>query len=209
GFSPLPTPHPRIFQHTWVRASSQCYLTFTLDMGISHGFGSTTAYSSPYLDSLSLRLRVFHLTLHTIVTRRSMLQKVRRHAKIALRLLVGTRFQVLFHPLPGYFSPFPHGTGSLSVTREYLALGDGPPGFQRNVTCSVVLRIHSRGNSFSITGLLPSLASLSRLIHLKNFFITLHGVSYNPRKTSFLVWAISSSLATTMEIAFAFFSSGY
>src|SRR5690625_1935384 len=51
-------------------------------MGSSHGFGSTTAYSSPYLDSLSLRLRVYHLTLHTIITRRSMLQKVRRHAKI-------------------------------------------------------------------------------------------------------------------------------
>src|SRR5699024_5598172 len=94
-------------QHTWVRASSQCYLTFTLDMGSSHGFGSTTAYSSPYLDSLSLRLRVFHLTLHTIVTRRSMLQKVRRHAKIALRLLVGTRFQVLFHSPSGVLFTFP------------------------------------------------------------------------------------------------------
>jgi hypothetical protein len=34
---------------------------------------------SPYSDSLSLRLRVFHLTLHVIVTRRSILQKVRRH----------------------------------------------------------------------------------------------------------------------------------
>jgi hypothetical protein len=28
-----------------------------------------------------------------------------------------------------YFSPFPHGTSSLSVAREYLALGDGPPKF--------------------------------------------------------------------------------
>ncbi len=29
----------------------------------------------------------------------------------ALSVLVGTRFQVLFHsPLPGSFSPFPHGT---------------------------------------------------------------------------------------------------
>src|SRR5579863_149981 len=54
--------------------------------------------------------------------------------------LVGTRFQVLFHdPSPGYFSPFPHGTGSLSVTREYLGLGGGPPGFTRNFTGSVLL----------------------------------------------------------------------
>ena len=27
---------------------------------------------------------------------------------------------------PGFFSPFPHGTGSLSVDYEYLALEDGP-----------------------------------------------------------------------------------
>ena len=30
-------------------------------------------------------------------------------------------------PSPGFFSPFPHGTGSLSVSKEYLALEDGPP----------------------------------------------------------------------------------
>ena len=34
----------------------------------------------------------------------------------ALRLVVGMRFQILFTPLPGFFSPFPHGTGALSVT---------------------------------------------------------------------------------------------
>ena len=56
--------------------------------------------------------------------------------------LVGTRFQVLFHdPSPGYFSPFPHGTGSLSVTREYLGLGGGPPRFTRNFSGSVLLGI--------------------------------------------------------------------
>ena len=32
-------------------------------------------------------------------------------------------------PSPGYFSPFPHGTCPLSVTREYLGLGGGPPRF--------------------------------------------------------------------------------
>ena len=56
--------------------------------------------------------------------------------------LVGTRFQVLFHdPSPGCFSPFPHGTGSLSVTREYLGLGGGPPGFTRDFSGPVLLGI--------------------------------------------------------------------
>ena len=37
-------------------------------------------------------------------------------------------------PCPGCFSPFPHGTGSLSVSREYLALPDGPGGFAQDST---------------------------------------------------------------------------
>src|SRR5580658_4168426 len=58
--------------------------------------------------------------------------------------LVGTRFQVLFHdPSPGHFSPFPHGTCSLSVTREYFGLGGGPPGFTRDFSGPVLLGIPS------------------------------------------------------------------
>src|ERR1700758_5764516 len=84
------------------------------------------------------------LTLPHIVTRRLILQKARGHFTSAetdtLPRLVGTRFQVLFHdPSPGCFSPFPHGTGPLSVTREYSGLGGGPPGFTRNSTGSVLL----------------------------------------------------------------------
>ena len=49
------------------------------------------------------------------------------------------RFQVYFTPLPGFFSPFPHGTGSLSVDNEYLALEDGPPIFGQDFTCPALL----------------------------------------------------------------------
>ena len=58
----------------------------------------------------------------------------------ALLRLVSTRFQVLFHnPSPGHFSPFPHGTRPLSVTREYLGLPRGRGRFTRNSTSSVLL----------------------------------------------------------------------
>ena len=40
----------------------------------------------------------------------------------------------------GCFSPFPHGTGSLSVRNEYLALRDGPRGFKQGFTCPALLR---------------------------------------------------------------------
>ena len=43
-------------------------------------------------------------------------------------------------PSQGFFSPFPHGTGSLSVAREYLALRDGPRGFSQDFTCPAILR---------------------------------------------------------------------
>jgi hypothetical protein len=42
-------------------------------------------------------------------------------------------------PSPGFFSPFPRGTSSLSVAGLYLALGDGPPGFPQGSTCPAVL----------------------------------------------------------------------
>jgi hypothetical protein len=44
-----------------------------------------------------------------------------------------------FTPLRGFFSPFPHGTSTLSVSTEYLALEDGPPGFKRGFPCPVLL----------------------------------------------------------------------
>src|ERR687886_109524 len=46
-----------------------------------------------------------------------------------------------FTPLLGFFSPFPRGTGSLSVTQEYLALRDGSRGFTWDFTCPMLLGI--------------------------------------------------------------------
>ena len=42
-------------------------------------------------------------------------------------------------PSSGCFSPFPHGTGSLSVSKEYLAFGGGPPIFRQDYTCPALL----------------------------------------------------------------------
>ena len=42
-------------------------------------------------------------------------------------------------PLSGCFSPFPHGTCSLSVMQEYLGLEGGPPMFRQDFTCPALL----------------------------------------------------------------------
>lgn len=42
-------------------------------------------------------------------------------------------------PSLGFFSPFLHSTGSLSVNQEYLALEDGPPIFKQDFSCPALL----------------------------------------------------------------------
>src|SRR2546421_10137254 len=44
-------------------------------------------------------------------------------------------------PSQGFFSPFPRGTGSLSVAKEYLALSGGPDRFTQSFTCTALLGI--------------------------------------------------------------------
>ena len=85
--------------------------------------------------------RLHRLTSHHIVTRRPVLQKVRRRALNALRLLVNLRFQVLFHSPPGVLFTFPSRYYSLSVTWSYLAFWDGPHFFRLDFSCPDVLRI--------------------------------------------------------------------
>jgi hypothetical protein len=65
-------------------------------------------------------------------------------------------FRIYFTPLPGFFSPFPHGTSSLSVDHEYLALEDGPPIFRQDSTCPALLVVRSvPPMSFRIRGYHP------------------------------------------------------
>jgi hypothetical protein len=96
------------------------------------------------------------------------MQKARGHnPKIAPTLCKRTVSGTISLPAKGYFSPFPHGTCSLSVAEEYLALGGGPPRFRQNSTCSAVLgNAVQRASSLSPTGLLPSPAPLSRGVRL-------------------------------------------
>ena len=87
---------------------------------------------------------LYILTSHIVVTRRPVLQKVRRRALNALRLLVNLRFQVLFHSPPGVLFTFPSRYYTLSVIWSYLALWDGPHIFRQDSSCPDVLRILAR-----------------------------------------------------------------
>ena len=95
------------------------------------------------------------LTLPVSVTRRTVLQKVRGCAHMALPQLVDTGFQVLFHSPPGVLFTFPSQYYALSVTKEYLALGGGPPDFPQGFSCLVVLWILLVPLCFPIRGFHP------------------------------------------------------
>ena len=149
-------------------------------MGRSPGFGSTNNdYMAPYSDLVSLRLRTsWYLTLPQLVTRRTVLQKVRGCTYIVLPLLVNIEFQVLFHSPPGVLFTFPSQYYALSVTEEYLGLGGGPPGFPQGFSCLVVLWILLGFTWISLTGLSPSLMRLSRLFSYPH---SCHIAVLNPR----------------------------
>ena len=103
-----------------------------------------------------------HLLLNLAGTRNSLAHSSIGTPSLSLRLLVDIRFQVLFHSPPGVLFTFPSWYYALSVAISSLALEGGPPCFPQNSSCSVVLRISASCASFSPTGLLPSLAPLSR-----------------------------------------------
>ena len=73
-------------------------------------------------------------------TRWLILQKARRHSCKNCSDCSGARgFRCCFTPLSGCFSPFPRGTGSLSVAGECSALEGGPPGFGPDSSCPDLL----------------------------------------------------------------------
>ena len=91
------------------------------------------------------------------------MQKARRHifnnAPTACRQTGSGSISLL---CSRFFSPFPHGTGSLSVSGEYLALADGPARFTQGFSCPALLRILIGLKRESSTGLSPSMMQLSR-----------------------------------------------
>ena len=125
--------------------------------------------------STSIGLALLHR-----VTRRLIKQKARGQASprrtVAKRPSTACKRTVsgtISLPALGCFSPFPHGTSSLSVASKYLALGNGLPCFPRGFTCPAVLgNCLQEDRDVSPTGLSPSLVVHSRSLLLPHDFVT-------------------------------------
>ena len=83
------------------------------------------------------------------------MQKARRHqrpkapAPTACKRTVSGTVSLAFS---AFFSPFPHGTGTLSVMDEYLALADGAAGFTQDFSGPALLRILLVHINFQLQG---------------------------------------------------------
>ena len=154
-----PTAHPNSFQPERVRSSTRFHSRFNLAMGRSPPL---RVYPLQHIRPIRTRFRFAYtpkgLKPPQRVTRRLIKQKARHHRpQPALTPCKHTVSGSISLPSQGYFSPFPHGTGSLSVTNEYLALRGGPRRFTRRFTCAVLLRDILGLLLFSVTGLSPSM----------------------------------------------------
>jgi hypothetical protein len=69
------------------------------------------------------------------------MQKARRHSHGTSTACRRTVSGTISLPYLGFFSPFPYGTGSLSVSEEYLALPDGAGKFRQDFSSLALLRI--------------------------------------------------------------------
>ena len=95
------------------------------------------------------------------------------------------QFQALLTLFSKFFSSFPHGTCSLSVSHQYLALGEIYHPLSARFPTNATLRIHTvRKIHRTNTGLSPSLVSHSReiipttllVMHLETTILTLRQI---------------------------------
>jgi hypothetical protein len=96
-----------------------------------------TRFRCAYAFRLKLATKINSLTHYAKGTpSRRLVAEATRTAPTACRHPVSGSLSL---PALGCFSPFPHGTGSLSVTEEYLGLEGGPPTFRQGCSCPALL----------------------------------------------------------------------
>ncbi len=98
-------------------------------------------------------------------------------------------------PALGCFSPFPHGTRSLSVTRESLGLEGGPPGFTPDYSSRALLRNSTTQRTWSLlTGLSPSMAPRSKGLQLTSRYASVGPTTPKSQGLRFGLYPVRSPL---------------
>ena len=182
GLSPLPTGHPLSFQPKWVRPSTGSYPRFSLPMDRSPGFASAARDSCR---PVRTRCRCGWLPCFAsprTATRWLILQKARRHGSWPLRLLVGARFQVLFHSPPGVLFTFPSRYWFAIGHWRVLRLGGWSPLLPTGFHVSGGTRVPGGGDRGSAYGALTLYRRPSHAVPLPRSFVTAQCLVPRPRR---------------------------
>jgi hypothetical protein len=178
GLSPLPTGHPPGFQPWWVRSSTRSYPRFNLPMGRSLGFGSSARDSVAHFGLAFASASPEGLTSPRTANSPAHSSKGTPSPPPGcpdgtLRRFVGPRFQVLFHSPPGVLFTFPSRYWFTIGRQGVLSLRGWAPQIHTGFHVPRATREHCREiRGLSSTGLLPSLAALSKDVRLDTDFLT-------------------------------------
>ena len=185
SLSLLSTGHPLSFQPKWVRPSTGSYPRFSLPMDRSPGFASAARDSCR---PVRTRCRCGWLSCFAsprTATRWLILQKARRHGSCPLRLLVGARFQVLFHSPPGVLFTFPSRYSSAIGHRRVFRLGGWSPLLPTGFHVSGGTRgARLRGCLGFAYGAITLSRRPSHAVRLPSHFVTARGVIADPPRRS-------------------------
>ncbi len=122
AFHPYPQLIQAVFNRHWCGRPPGNYPGFPLAMGRSRGFGSADRHRHLALFALAFAgaSPVTGLTITT--ANNSPVHSAKgtpsQDRSLALTVCRRSGFRFYFTPLPGFFSPFPHGTGALSVAER-------------------------------------------------------------------------------------------
>ena len=156
--------------------------------------GLTPASACPWIAHLASRLRpatkrpvktrfrygsLRGLTSPQIVTRWLILQKARRHTEV-LRLLVGTRFQVLFHSPLGVLFTFPSRYWFTIGHRRVFRVGRWSSQLPTGFHVSGSTQEHSGSLRGFAYGAITLFRRPSQAVPLPRSFVTAQKRSYNP-----------------------------
>ena len=136
-------------------------------------------FASAACDLIAILKARFHcgsvrtLTSPHTATRWLILQKARRHTAWVLRLLVGTRFQVLFHSPLGVLFTFPSRYWFAIGHRRVLSLGGWSPQIPTGFHVSGGTRDPSHGRRDFGYGALTLSGRPSQAVPLKRRFLTM------------------------------------
>src|SRR5574344_137489 len=205
GLSLLHSAHPEAFQRLSVRTSIRCYPDFILAQCRSLGFASASAdLCALFRLAFTAARGVYTLNLagdgNSQVHYAKGTPSLLNAAPTACRRTVSGTISLF---CPKCFSPFPHGTGSLSVSREYLALPDGPGGFAQGFSCPALLRVPLRFIRLRAGGFHPLRRDFPDA-HARLTSLDIAALQHRICASTHAVWALPRSLATTGGIIILF-----